>query len=161
VSDARGTNHQLCGPIHWSKRLYECHNWRSLFAPRGLVGAQIARQLGLGRRTVLRYLRHEGFPERQGRSDVGRSRLLDPGGRSSWSAGTAAAAIAGACFTSCRGRVNPLSPRYSHTPTFPHLLPLRHPGTLILRHLLSRPTRTAVPQPGPRPPPSAPGSTRR
>ena len=44
----------------------------------GWSGAQIARQLGLGRRTVLRYLRHEGFPERQGRSDVGRSRLLDP-----------------------------------------------------------------------------------
>ena len=44
----------------------------------GWSGAQIARQLGLGRRTVLRYLRHDGFPERQGRSDVGRSRLLDP-----------------------------------------------------------------------------------
>src|SRR4051812_42854406 len=44
----------------------------------GWSGAQIARQLGLGRRTVLRYLRHESFPERQGRSDVGRSRLLDP-----------------------------------------------------------------------------------
>ena len=44
----------------------------------GRSGAQIARRLGLGRRTVLRYLRHERFPERQGRSDAGHSRLLDP-----------------------------------------------------------------------------------
>jgi transposase len=44
----------------------------------GWSGAQIARRLGLGRRTVLRYLKHERFPERQGRSDAGKSRLLDP-----------------------------------------------------------------------------------
>jgi transposase len=43
----------------------------------GWPGVQIARQLGLGHRTVLRYLKHERFPERQGRSDAGRSRLLD------------------------------------------------------------------------------------
>jgi len=39
---------------------------------------QIARQLGLGYRIVSRYLRHEHFPERQGRCDAGKSRLLDP-----------------------------------------------------------------------------------
>jgi transposase len=43
----------------------------------GWPGHAIARQLGLGRSTVVRYLRHEAFPERKGRSDVGRS-LLDP-----------------------------------------------------------------------------------
>ena len=43
----------------------------------GWPGDAIARQLGLGRSTVVRYLRHEAFPERKGRSDVGRS-LLDP-----------------------------------------------------------------------------------
>jgi transposase len=43
----------------------------------GWPGVQIARQLGIGHRTVLRYLKHERFPERQGRSDAGRSRLLD------------------------------------------------------------------------------------
>jgi transposase len=43
----------------------------------GWSGAQIARQLGLGRQTVLRYLRHDRFPERQRRSDAGQS-LLDP-----------------------------------------------------------------------------------
>jgi transposase len=43
----------------------------------GWPGHAIARQLGLGRSTVARYLRHETFPERKGRSDVGRS-LLDP-----------------------------------------------------------------------------------
>jgi transposase len=43
----------------------------------GWPGVQIARQLGIGHRTVQRYLKHERFPERQGRSDAGRSRLLD------------------------------------------------------------------------------------
>lgn len=43
----------------------------------GWPGHAIARHLGLGRSTVVRYLRHETFPERKGRSDVGRS-LLDP-----------------------------------------------------------------------------------
>jgi transposase len=43
----------------------------------GWPGHAIARQLGLGRSTVVRYLRYETFPERKGRSDVGRS-LLDP-----------------------------------------------------------------------------------
>jgi transposase len=43
----------------------------------GWPGHAIARQLGVGRSTVVRYLRHEVFPERKGRSDVGRS-LLDP-----------------------------------------------------------------------------------
>ena len=44
----------------------------------GWPKVQIARQLGLGYRIVSRYLRHEHFPERQGRSDAGHSRLLDP-----------------------------------------------------------------------------------
>jgi transposase len=43
----------------------------------GWTGEAIARHLGLSRRTVIRYLRHETFPERQGRSNAGRSRL-DP-----------------------------------------------------------------------------------
>jgi transposase len=43
----------------------------------GWPGHAIARRLGLGRSTVVHYLRHEVFPERKGRSDVGRS-LLDP-----------------------------------------------------------------------------------
>jgi transposase len=43
----------------------------------GWLGHAIARRLGLGRSTVVRYLRHQVFPERKGRSDVGRS-LLDP-----------------------------------------------------------------------------------
>jgi transposase len=43
----------------------------------GWSGAQIARQLGLGRHTVRRYLRHECFPERQRRRDTGHS-VLDP-----------------------------------------------------------------------------------
>src|SRR3954452_15625958 len=43
----------------------------------GWTGEAIARHLGLSRRTVVRYLRHETFPERRGRSDAGRSRL-DP-----------------------------------------------------------------------------------
>jgi len=38
----------------------------------------IARQVGIGRTTVFRYLRTSTFPERQGRRDCGRSRLLDP-----------------------------------------------------------------------------------
>jgi transposase len=43
----------------------------------GWPGHAIARHLGLGRSTVVRYLRHETFPERKGRGDAGRS-LLDP-----------------------------------------------------------------------------------
>jgi len=39
------------------------------------TGGAIARHLGLSRRTVIRYLRHETFPERRERSDAGRSRL--------------------------------------------------------------------------------------
>jgi transposase len=42
----------------------------------GWPGHAIARRLSLGRSTVVRYLRHAVFPERKGRSDVGRS-LLD------------------------------------------------------------------------------------
>ena len=41
----------------------------------GWTGKAIARHLGLSRRTVIRYLRHETFPERRERSDAGRSRL--------------------------------------------------------------------------------------
>ena len=41
----------------------------------GWTGEAIARHLGISRRTVVRYLRHETFPERRGRSDAGRSRL--------------------------------------------------------------------------------------
>jgi hypothetical protein len=57
-------------------------DWRIINKP-GLyttkVGLQsaIARQLGIGRNTVLGYLRTSTFPERKGRSDCGRS-LLDP-----------------------------------------------------------------------------------
>jgi transposase len=43
----------------------------------GWSGEAIARHLGIGRRTVVRHLQHETFPERQGRSNAGRSRL-DP-----------------------------------------------------------------------------------
>jgi transposase len=43
----------------------------------GYSGYAIARQLGIGKSTVFRYLRTSTFPERRGRSDVGRS-LLDP-----------------------------------------------------------------------------------
>jgi transposase len=43
----------------------------------GYAGYAIARQLGIGKSTVFRYLRTSTFPERTGRSDVGRS-LLDP-----------------------------------------------------------------------------------
>lgn len=43
----------------------------------GYSGYAIARQLGIGKSTVFRYLRASTFPERKGRSDVGRS-LLDP-----------------------------------------------------------------------------------
>jgi transposase len=43
----------------------------------GWSGEAISRHLGIGRSTVVRYLRHETFPERRGRSDAGRSRL-DP-----------------------------------------------------------------------------------
>jgi transposase len=41
----------------------------------GWTGEAIARHLGISRRTVVRYLRHETFPERRTRSDAGRSRL--------------------------------------------------------------------------------------
>ena len=41
----------------------------------GWSGEAIARHLGISRRTVVRYLRHETFPERRERSDAGRSRL--------------------------------------------------------------------------------------
>ncbi len=43
----------------------------------GWPGHAIARQLGIGRSTVVRYLRSEAFPERKARSDIGRS-LLAP-----------------------------------------------------------------------------------
>jgi transposase len=43
----------------------------------GWSGEAIAHHLGIPRRTVVRHLRHETFPERRGRSDAGRSRL-DP-----------------------------------------------------------------------------------
>jgi transposase len=43
----------------------------------GWSGERIARHLGIGRATTYRFLRSETFPERQGRSDAGRSRL-DP-----------------------------------------------------------------------------------
>jgi transposase len=43
----------------------------------GYTGYAIARQLRIGKSTVFRYLRTATFPERQGRSDRGRS-LLDP-----------------------------------------------------------------------------------
>jgi transposase len=41
----------------------------------GWPKVHIARHLGLGYRIVSRYLRHERFPERQGRCDAGKSRL--------------------------------------------------------------------------------------
>jgi transposase len=44
---------------------------------KGWPGHAIAHQLGIGRSTVVRYLRSETFPERKARSDAGRS-LLDP-----------------------------------------------------------------------------------
>jgi transposase len=44
----------------------------------GWPKVKIARRLGLGHRIVSRYLKHERFPERQGRRDAGHSRLLDP-----------------------------------------------------------------------------------
>ena len=43
----------------------------------GYTGYAIARQFRIGKNTVFRYLRTPTFPERQGRSDRGRS-LLDP-----------------------------------------------------------------------------------
>ena len=43
----------------------------------GYKGYDIARQLGIGKSTVFRYLRSARFPERKGRSDRGRS-VLDP-----------------------------------------------------------------------------------
>jgi transposase len=44
----------------------------------GWPKVHIGRHLGLGYRIVSRYLRHEHFPERQGRRDAGHSRLLEP-----------------------------------------------------------------------------------
>jgi transposase len=43
----------------------------------GYAGYAIAKQLGIGKSTVFRYLRASTFPERKGRSDRGRS-VLDP-----------------------------------------------------------------------------------
>lgn len=53
------------------KRVWELHH-------SGWLVPAIARQVGIGRTTVFRYLRSSTFPERQGRRDCGRSRLLDP-----------------------------------------------------------------------------------
>lgn len=53
------------------KRVWELHH-------QGWLVPAIARQVGIGRTTVFRYLRSSTFPERQGRRDCGRSRLLDP-----------------------------------------------------------------------------------
>jgi transposase len=53
------------------QRVWELHH-------QGWLAPAIARQVGIGRTTVFRYLRTSTFPERQGRSDCGRSRLLDP-----------------------------------------------------------------------------------
>jgi transposase len=44
----------------------------------GWLAPAIARQVGIGKTTVFRYLRTSTFPERQGRRDCGRSRILDP-----------------------------------------------------------------------------------
>jgi transposase len=55
----------------------------------GFPGHAIARQLGIGRSTVFRYLKSEMFPERQQRHDLGRS-LLDrwkPFVLAQWNAG--------------------------------------------------------------------------
>lgn len=52
------------------QQVWELHN-------QGSSAYAIARQLGLGRGTVFRYLSCSEFPERKGRSDCGRS-LLDP-----------------------------------------------------------------------------------
>jgi transposase len=55
----------------------------------GWSGEAVAHELGIGRRTAYRWLQSETFPERQGRSDAGRS-LLDPWGSSlleRWNAG--------------------------------------------------------------------------
>ena len=41
----------------------------------GYTGRAIARQLGIGRSSVFRYLRSPTFPERKGRSDKGRSKV--------------------------------------------------------------------------------------
>jgi transposase len=54
--------------------LYE-HVWA--LHRQGYTGYAIARQLRIGKSTVFRYLRTATFPERQGRSDRGRS-VLDP-----------------------------------------------------------------------------------
>ena len=42
---------------------------------KGYKGKAIARQLGIGKSTVFRYLRSPTFPERKGRSDKGRSKV--------------------------------------------------------------------------------------
>ncbi|HEY9771503.1 MAG TPA: transposase [Coleofasciculaceae cyanobacterium] len=41
----------------------------------GFTGRAIARQLGIGRSSVFRYLRSPTFPERKGKSDKGRSKV--------------------------------------------------------------------------------------
>jgi len=53
------------------QRVWELHH-------SGWLAPAIARQVGIGKTTVFRYLRTSTFPERQGRRDCGRSRLLDP-----------------------------------------------------------------------------------
>lgn len=53
------------------KRVWELHH-------QGWLVPAIARQVGIGRTTVFRYLHSSTFPERQGRRDCGRSRLVDP-----------------------------------------------------------------------------------
>jgi transposase len=54
------------------RRVWEL--WRE-----GWPGGAIARHLGIGRTTAYRHLKSEAFPERQGRSDAGRS-SVDPWG---------------------------------------------------------------------------------
>ena len=53
------------------QKVWELHH-------QGWLVPAIAHQVGIGRTTVFRYLRTSTFPERQGRRDCGRSRLLDP-----------------------------------------------------------------------------------
>ena len=59
------------------QRRLEIYNQVWFLHRQGRSGNAIARQLGIGHGTVFRYLRTSTFPERQGRSDCGRS-LLDP-----------------------------------------------------------------------------------
>jgi transposase len=59
-----------------ARRLATCEQVWAL-QRQGYTGYAIARQLRIGKSTVFRYLRTATFPERQGRSDRGRS-VLDP-----------------------------------------------------------------------------------